>query len=71
MMIFFLMITYIIMFLWQGPRLMKKKHNREFWAFTFFWALALTFNSLQLLGIQLVSPYQIIQYLIENVMHLK
>jgi len=70
-MIFLLIAVYIAMFWLEGPILLKRKQYREFWAFSSLWFLGLIFNSLQVLNIKIVSPFRIIQYIIEDILKIK
>lgn len=69
-MILLLIFFYVGIFLWQGPSLFRKKSRRDFWAFLFFWSLALSFNALQVLGVKLFNPFQAIRFFFEAVIHL-
>jgi hypothetical protein len=57
--------------MFQIPALIKKNHWRELMAFSFFCILALTLNLLQALDIKLPNPAKGMQYVVEDVLHLK
>jgi hypothetical protein len=66
-----MLLIYVIIALCQIPALIKKKYWRELIAFSFFFALAFILNLLQALDIKIPSPMKEIQYLLEDVLHLK
>jgi hypothetical protein len=70
-MVLLVILFYGLVALFQIPALIKKKHWRELMVFSFFCILALTLNLLQALDIKLPNPSKGIQYVVEDVLHLK
>jgi O-antigen/teichoic acid export membrane protein len=70
-MVLLIILFYGIVALFQIPALIKKKHWRELMAFSFFLVLAFVLNLLQALDINIPNPAKGIQYVVEDVLHLK
>jgi len=70
-MILLLILLFIIIFLFEGPSLIKKNDYKEFAAFAVLLGIAFTLALLQVIGIKIPSPMKGIQYIVENVLHLK
>jgi hypothetical protein len=69
-MFFSLIIVFIGVGIIEVPDLIKKKHWRELMAFSFFLLVAFIMTLLQTLGVKLPIPFNAINYLIRDVLHL-
>lgn len=69
-MILLLIIAFIIVALFDVPRLMKKKYRRELMVYCVFLTVAFVLSLLQILDIRIPSPMRGITYLFINILHL-
>ncbi|MBP2642847.1 MAG: hypothetical protein H6Q67_734 [Firmicutes bacterium] len=69
--IFLLLLIYTGVALFQVPALIKKSYWRELIAFSSLFTLAFTLNLLQILDVNIPNPLKGIQYIVEDVLHLK
>ena len=69
-MIFLLIIVFIGVVLIEVPGLIRKKHWRELVVFSLFLLAAFIMTLLQTIGVKLPSPFNGINILIRDILHL-